>query len=176
MIRLSSFLKRSDKNMRKSVVVLMLSLLIAATFTFVASAGSGIKIEAQNLKGDYLAGGIELEIGIPGLPLVAVVEALASWDLATSSVGNVQVGAGGRFFLNNASKGPFIEAKLRYMVDISNFDLEDISSLQFERLPIIIGAGYRTRILIGKIDISVNTIMGNSTVLPKLMFGVQVGF
>ena len=153
---------------RKSLLSVVLVLLIMLLASSLSLAGSGLKIETEGLS-KYTVVGLDLEIGLPGLPVRVFADLVGWWQLEEEQTTNAQAGAGARVFFTQASSGPFIEGKFRYV-----FQLDE--GFPASTNAIIVGAGYRLRVLFGNADISIQTCLTEHELIPKYFIGARIGF
>lgn len=151
----------------------MRRLLILATALFalvalapLAAAGNGLKFETIGLN-EYAAAGVDVELGLPGVPLRPFVEVVGWWASNDEQVTHVQAGAGARFYLFAPSSGLFAEARARYVVPIENTGEASVVFLA--------GGGYRLKALIG-LDVYASATLSEHDILPKYLAGVRIGF
>lgn len=152
--------------MRRSIIaVLIAAFLLTVSPTILA--GNGVKVETEGLD-KYTSVGLDLELGLPGIPLRAMVDVLGWWSHTETQLSHVQAGVGARYYITGASRGLFAEGKVRYIVPFEK-GLEPTTVY-------LAGLGYRLRPLIGGIDIYAITALTEQDMLPKYTFGVRVGF
>lgn len=150
--------------MRKTMI-LVVTLLAVVAFAPNVAAGNGILFETDGKDG-YNAAGIDLELGLPAIPLRPVSEVLG-WYSPDGDT-HLQAGLGARLYLMIPGNGPFLEATLRYIAAFG--DETEVSSA------VLVGAGFRLRPVIGGIDVYVAATLSDNPVLPKTMFGARIGF
>lgn len=151
----------------RRTLLFVLTLIMTLSFAALTSAGNGFKVETAGLNA-YTAAGIDLELGVPGVPLRPFTEVLGWWASNDHQVTHLQAGLGARFYITSSSTGLFAEARMRYIAPFG--DTAEASSA------IVAGLGYRLRPLIGGIDIYAATTLSENNVLPKYLFGARVGF
>lgn len=153
--------------MRRSVVITTTCLLLTLFISAFAAAGTGLKIESQGFD-KYTAAGVDLELGLPGIPVRPITELMGWWGDEGGQVGHFQAGIGVRLYLENASRGPFLEAKMRYIMPLE-FGAE-ASSLM------LVGVGYRIRPIVGGLDVYVAATGVEHDIIPKYVIGARAGF
>lgn len=151
----------------RRAIIFILAALMAATLGSAALAGTGVKFETEGLD-KYSAGGVDLELGLPGIPLRTFVEVLGWWAQNDDQVTHVQAGVGARFYLFAPSSGLFAEGRYRYIVPLDD-TLEPSTS-------ILAGLGFRLRPVIGGIDVYAATTLTDHDILPKYLVGARIGF
>lgn len=140
--------------------------MVVLSVSAFAAAGTGLKVETQNFN-EYVAAGFDLEMGLPGIPVHPVTELLGWWAMNDQQTSHVQAGLGARLYLDNAAKGPFVEAKLRYVLPLEP-GASATSTLVF-------GAGYRIKPIVGGIDLFVTATAQDHALIPKYVFGARIG-
>lgn len=148
-------------------IALILAAALALSLSPAALAGHGIKIETEGLD-KYTSVGLDLEIGLPGVPLRPFAEVLGWWSQADTQPNHVQAGLGARYYIAAASSGLFAEAKLRYVSTFAE-DAEPGTAL-------LAGLGYRISPGIGSLDLFAVTTLSEHDLLPRYIFGARIGF
>lgn len=146
---------------------MLLCLICVVTWSAAAAAGTGVKYDTNFSEG-YSAAGLDLEFGLPGIPLSLFTD-LVGWWGTEDQVTHAQAGAGARFFLG-AGAGLFVEGKFHYIFEFGE-DAEPSSTA------VTAGVGYRLRpALIGSIDLAARTRLGDHHLLPQYTVGLRFGF
>lgn len=152
--------------MRRSILFVLVAAL-ALTLSPTVLAGHGVKVETEGLD-KYTSVGIDLELGLPGIPLRPFTEVLGWWSQADTQPNHIQAGVGARYYLMAAPRGLFAEGKLRYIVPFE--EGAEPGTV------VLAGLGFRLKPIIGGIDVYAATTITETDLLPQYIFGARIGF
>lgn len=153
-----------QRHLRVSLLTIILLLTVSAF-----SGAIGLRVETQGLD-KYTAAGVDFELGLPAIPVRGVAELLGWVAMNDDQTTHAQAGLGVRMYLASDSTGPFVEAKMRYILPLDEKDAEGSTLFMY-------GAGYRFKPLIGGVDVFVTMTGADHDIIAKqLLVGARIGF